>query len=167
VELDSVTAAGGKGWPAVSGGRAVEWSRFAIGAAVLAVGLAVVGTVYLRRRPVNAPSAPKFMGSDTRAPAGVRVSVELFNATKTRGLGRRAVMYLRDHGYDVVTWGTTPELRDTTVVIDRSGHLDWARLVARALGAARVETHLDSSRYVDVSVFIGATWRPPAQPFYP
>jgi hypothetical protein len=107
------------------------------------------------------------MGSDTRAPAGVRVSVELFNATKTRGLGRRAVMYLRDHGYDVVTWGTTPELRDTTVVIDRSGHLDWARLVARALGAARVETHLDSSRYVDVSVFIGSTWRPPAQPFYP
>ena len=135
--------------------------------AVVASVLVLAGTVYFRRRPAPVPSAPRFAGSDTRAPVGTRVSVELFNATRTRGLGRRAVMYLRDHGYDVVTWGTTPELRDTTVVIDRSGHPEWARLVARALGGARVETHPDSSRYVDVSVFIGTSWRPPAQPFYP
>jgi hypothetical protein len=135
--------------------------------AVVALVLVLAGAAYLRRRPATVESVPRFVGSDTRAPAGTRVSVELFNATRTRGLGRRAVMYLRDHGYDVVTWGTTPDLRDTTVVIDRSGHPEWARLVARTLGAARVETHPDSSRYVDVSVFIGSSWRPPPQPFYP
>ena len=91
----------------------------------------------------------------------------MFNATKTHGLGRRATLYLRDHGFDVVTLGTVPDLHDTTIVIDRSGHPDWAQLVARALGAARVESHPDSSHYVDVTVLVGATWRPPPQPFYP
>ena len=37
----------------------------------------------------------------------------------------------------------------------------------QGLGGARVESHPDSSRYVDVSVLVGAGWRPPAQPFYP
>lgn len=122
-----------------------------------------------RRQPPTAatPATPKFLGAEVPAPAGTRVSVEVFNATRTRGLGRRAVMYLRDRGYDVVEWGTSAELHDTTVVIDRSGHADWAKLVARTLGAARVETRRDSSRYVDISVFIGSTWRPPPQPFYP
>jgi len=58
-------------------------------------------------------------------------------------------------------------MRDTTLVIDRSGHPEFAQLIARGLGAARVESRPDSSRYVDVSVLVGAGWRPPAQPFYP
>ncbi len=107
------------------------------------------------------------MGSDVRAPEGTRVRIELFNATKQHGLGRRAMLYLRDQGFDVVTLGTSGTLRDTTLVVGRGTHEDWARLVSRALGAARVEAWADSSRDVDVSVYLGSTWRPPAQPFYP
>jgi hypothetical protein len=149
--------------------RGLRWSRLAIVAAVLVACIGAAALGFARRQPPVAatPPAPKFLGSDLPAPTGARVAVEVFNATHTHGLGRRAVMYLRDRGYDVVEWGTSPELRDTTIVIDRSGHADWARLVARTLGAARVETHRDSSRYVDISVFIGSTWRPPPQPFYP
>jgi LytR cell envelope-related transcriptional attenuator len=110
---------------------------------------------------------PPFPGSDVRAPGGVRVRVEIFNATPHRGLGRRAMLYLRDQGFDVVSLGTAAPALDTTLVVGRGPHIDWARLVAGALGAARVEARADSSRDVDVSVYLGATWRPPAQPFYP
>ncbi len=102
----------------------------------------------------------------TMAPANVRIKVEVINATTVRGLGRRATIYLRDRGFDVVGIGTSREVRDSTLVLDRSGHPDWAALVGKALNA-RVESRPDSSRYVDVTVLIGANWRPPAQPFYP
>jgi hypothetical protein len=52
-------------------------------------------------------------------------------------------------------------------VLDRSGHPEWAQLVAKALGGARVEAAPDSSRYLDVTVLVGATWLPPGEPFYP
>jgi hypothetical protein len=95
-----------------------------------------------------------------------RVRVEVINATKIHGLARRATHYLRDQGFDVVGVGTTAELRDTTLVLDRTGHAEWAGRVAKAL-RARAESRPDSSRYVDVTVLLGASWRPPAEPFYP
>jgi hypothetical protein len=96
-----------------------------------------------------------------------RVRVQVLNTTKTRGLARRAMLYLRDQGFDVVEVGTTSPARDTTLVLDRSRHPEWAHSVATSLGTARVETRPDTSRYLDVTVLIGSSWRPPAQPFYP
>ena len=96
-----------------------------------------------------------------------RIRVQVVNATKTRGLGRRAMLHLRDRGFDVVDLGTSRTERDSTLVIDRSGHPDYARQVAAAFGDARVEARRDSSRYLDVTVLVGRTWRPPAKPFYP
>ena len=43
------------------------------------------------------------------APPGVRVRVEVLNASRRRGLARRATMYLRDLGYDVVANGNAAE----------------------------------------------------------
>ena len=129
--------------------------------------LAVAGVVLAVRGPsTRAPQAVR-QRVDAEAPAGVRIRVEVLNATRVRGLARRATMHLRDRGFDVVNVGTSRETRDSTVVLDRSGHADWAALVARALGGARVEQAPDSSRYLDVTVLVGATWRPPAEPFYP
>jgi hypothetical protein len=151
--------------------RTTRLSRRVIAAAVvlLLAGGGLAGVAAARRRHPPPPVAvgPQFHGSDVRAPAGVRIKVEVFNATRMRGLGRRATLYLRDHGFDVVAFGTSPATRDTTLVIDRSGHPAYAQLVAQGLGGARVESHPDSSRYVDVSVLVGAGWRPPPQPFYP
>ena len=103
---------------------------------------------------------------DARAPEGTRIKVEVLNGTRTRGLARRATIYLRDRGFDVVGSGTESEPRSTTVVYDRSAHPEWARLVARAINAP-VVSRPDSSRYLDVTVLIGSTWRPPAEPLYP
>lgn len=99
-------------------------------------------------------------------PAGVRIKVEVLNATKIRGLARRATIYLRDLGFDVVASGTSREQVAETLVLDRSNHPSWAALVARAFNA-KVESRPDSSRYLDVTVLVGSDWRPPALPFYP
>ena len=104
---------------------------------------------------------------DERAPAGVRIRVQVLNATRTRGLARRATLVLRDRGFDVVETGNADALQDSTIVLDRSGHPDWAARVGRAMGGARTEARPDSSRYLDATVLIGRTWRPPAEPFYP
>ena len=73
--------------------------------------------------------------ADARAPEGTRIKVEVLNGTRTKGLARRATLYLRNRGFDVVGSGTNAEPRATTVVYDRSSHPEWARLVARALNA--------------------------------
>ena len=105
--------------------------------------------------------------STERAPAGVRVRVQVLNGTKTHGLAQQATTYLRDLGYDVVETGTVVSSRDTTVVLDLSGHPAWASRIARALQPARVEARTDSSRYLDVAIVLGSAWRPPAEPFDP
>jgi hypothetical protein len=135
--------------------------------AVVVIGSGVAIVAARRRSPGTGAVPQSFQGRDVRAPDGVRVTVEVFNATRRRGLGRRATLYLRDQGFDVVTLGTVLAMRDTTVVIARTAHPDWARLVTRALGDARLEIRPDSSRDVDISVYIGASWRPPTEPFYP
>jgi hypothetical protein len=103
------------------------------------------------------------------APAGTRIRVQVLNATSTRGLARRATLHLRDRGFDVVEIGTSPEQLDSTVVIARSGNRRWAELVAAALedSLAGVLERPDTSRYLDITVLLGRSWRPPAEPFYP
>jgi hypothetical protein len=117
---------------------------------------------------INAFSEPKVTVApdNARAPQGARIKVEVLNATKTKGLARRATLYLRDRGFDVVGSGNVTEQRATTIVYDRSSHPDWARLVARAMNAP-VVARPDSSRYLDVTVLVGADWRPPPLPFHP
>lgn len=99
-------------------------------------------------------------------PSGVRIKVEVLNATKVRGLARKASLYLRDRGFDVVAMGTSREQRATTLVLDRSSHPAWAALAGKAFNA-KVEARPDTSRYLDVTVLLGADWRPPPLPFYP
>lgn len=130
---------------------------------VVAAALATVMAVRSRRsRGVVAPPP-----AQVRAPDSVRVRVQVLNGSKVRGLARRATMLLRDRGFDVVETGTINDARDTTLVLDVSGHPDWANRVAKLFPPSRVQARPDSSRYLDVVVVLGATWRPPAQPFYP
>ena len=103
---------------------------------------------------------------NAKPPEGVRIKVEVLNGTRTKGLARRATQLLREHGFDVVGSGTNPDQMATTLVLDRSGHPDWAARVARAMNATVLERP-DSSRYLDVTVILGANWRAPALPFHP
>jgi hypothetical protein len=115
----------------------------------------------LRDEPEQAAATPEQM-----VPEGVRIKVEVQNATRVPGLARKATQFLRDRGFDVVAIRTASERRKSTLVLDRSNHPAWALLVARALGA-RTEPRPDTTRYLDVTVLLGDDWRPPPLPFYP
>jgi len=137
-----------------------------VGLLALAGLAALAATAWLGR--AKDPIAwPPTVAEELRAPDGVRVRVQVVNGTATRGLARRATSLLRDRGFDVLEIGTASDQLDSTLVLDRSGHPDWANRVAAALGGARVEARPDSSRYLDVTVILGRSWRPPTQPFYP
>ena len=105
--------------------------------------------------------------SSVRAPDGVRIKVEVLNATRNRGVARRVTLYLRDRGFDVVAMGNSGRLQSNTVVLDRSKHPEWAGLIAKALRADSTLERADSSRYLDATVLIGTDWAAPALPFYP
>src|SRR5688500_5396010 len=53
-----------------------------------------------------------------RAPDGVRIRVEVLNATATPRLAQSATRLLRDRGFDVVATGNSPTKRDSTLVLD-------------------------------------------------
>ena len=129
--------------------------------AVAAVAL-VAAAVLVRGNSMRPPERVRVL-----VPGNVRIKVEVLNASGQRGLARRATFALRDAGFDVVRFANDPERRDSTLVLVRSGNDDWGNLVARALGGARVEARPDSSRYLDVTVLLGADWRPPSKPFHP
>ncbi|MEO7367918.1 MAG: LytR C-terminal domain-containing protein [Gemmatimonadaceae bacterium] len=131
----------------VAGGGYYAWHRF--------------GSMTRVVTPVVTTGVP-----EVTAPHGVRIKVEVLNATRTKGLARRATTYLRDRGFDVVETGTSTKQLEKTIVIDRSNHAEWARLVAMVFGAD-VQEKPDSLKFLDVTVLLGADWRPPALPFYP
>lgn len=139
------------------------WRRLGVG------GLAVLLTagVLLARAGRGSDATRRAPPPDASAQDSARIKVEVLNATDVRGLARRATLYLRDRGFDVLFTGTAPQQLDSTLVLDRSGHPERARRVAAALGGARVETRADSSRYLDVTVMLGRSWRAPAEPFHP
>ena len=74
---------------------------------------------------------------------------------------------MRDLGFDVVNSGNSGEELDSTTVIVRNGRMDWGELAAQGLGGARVIARPDTSRYLDLTILLGTTWRPPAQTFHP
>jgi hypothetical protein len=128
------------------------------------VGVAALAVAFLFWRG-DTMSPPESIG--VLVPDDVRIKVEVLNASGQRGLARRATFALRDAGFDVVRFDNSSERRDSTLVLSRSGRDDWAALVSRALGGARVESRPDSLRYLDVTVLLGTDWRPPSKPFHP
>lgn len=98
---------------------------------------------------------------------GVRIRVEVLNATHTPRLARHATRVLRDRGFDVVAIGNADEQLDSTTILYRTDHPEWAALAATAMEGARVESRPDSSRYLDLTVLVGASWTPPPEALYP
>jgi hypothetical protein len=132
--------------------------------AALLIACGAVARLYLR-------SGPRFRAPRGAAgpvvPQGAHVKVEVLNATDTKGLARRAMLVLRQAGFDVVFFGNSSERADTTRILDRSGHADWAALAAHAMGRALVEQRPDSSRFLDLTILVGRNWTPPLEPLDP
>ena len=119
-----------------------------------------------RRGASSEASATKIDTTIGHAPAGVRIKVEVLNASTTRGAARRATLLLRARGYDVVAMGTSRTTQVPTLVLDRSNHPEWAALIGKAIGGKPV-ARPDTSRYLDATVVLGSDWTLPPMPLYP
>jgi hypothetical protein len=163
----SAPAARGKG-AAAAGGRLQTVALFVAIAAVGAL-LASLGYGVWQHFHPPAPTAPVSAdggqpAAPVRPPTG-RVRVQVLNATRTSGLARTATDVLRDRGFDVVEMGNARGFSpDSSVVLDRVGHVEPARQVADALGIRRVESKRDSNLVLDVTVVLGSDWRVPPPP---
>lgn len=91
---------------------------------------------------------------------GDRVVVEVLNGSGRRGLARAATRALRQSGFDVVYFGTVTDSVRTTQVLARRGDSSAAARVAKALGTGQARVHIDTLLRVDVSVLLGADYRP-------
>jgi calcineurin-like phosphoesterase len=85
--------------------------------------------------------------------------VEVLNASGRDGLARDATDRLRSAGFDVVYFGNAPGgIRDSSGVLDRTGHLAVARAAARRLGISSVRAARDSTLFVDATIVLGTDW---------
>ena len=94
-----------------------------------------------------------------------RIVVEVLNGTTRPGLARIATRLIRQQGLDVVFFGSadSADRTDSTRVIVRRGERGAAEIVAKALGAGKVEVELDTLRRVDVSIILGSDYQPASE----
>lgn len=142
----------------------LRWRTVLLGAGAL-VALSAAGLGVRQWRAAHAAPAA---ADTTRAPAGLRVVVEVLNASGVPGQARRASFLLRDRGFDVVAWGNDASRGSETVIEDITGKPEVAERLARVLGGARIERGQDSlQRALDVRVKVGSGFRLPPGVFYP
>jgi hypothetical protein len=88
-----------------------------------------------------------------------RIRVEVRNGSGIGGAAGRITEFLREQGFDVVDFGNADRFdHPRTFVLDRGGGPVGAREVAAALQGVPIqgEAPPDSSRYIDITVVVGA-----------
>jgi hypothetical protein len=116
----------------------------------------------------DGPVAAAVSDSSARAPQGTRIRVRVLNISGVQGLARRATAHLRAYGFDVVDFGSgRTDTTGMTRVSVHTGHEDWAARVQKALGVGVIDANPDTSRYVDLTVFVGRDWRPSTETLRP
>jgi hypothetical protein len=89
------------------------------------------------------------------------IQVEVRNGCGVPGLATRFTSVLRQNGFDVVESGNFDTFDVTrSFVIDRSGNMDNARRVARALGLPddRIIREISPDFYLDATIVIGSDY---------
>ena len=141
----------------------------------IVVGLVALLIVLRRRRRCRArrdrgrPRAGPRRRCRVRAPEGVRIRVQVLNGTKrprTRATrddaAPRPRLRRRGDGHHQRT------ARDTTLVLDLSGHPEWAKRSRAAVSRRRASRRAATAHATWMSPSCSAsTWRPPAEPFHP
>ena len=120
--------------------------------------MAGVATVVFRPAPPVTRQAltPAYEVPGTRHP----LRIEILNGTSRDGLARVATRQMRREGFDVVFYGSADTAVAVSRVIARRVERSAARDVASALGIDSVLMVRDTSRRVDVSVWLGDDYRP-------
>lgn len=163
--------------------RFIQWAGLAVSVLFLAYAWVARDTLAgvaagAVRSPRQSKSSADGYGAfqpDTSAvaPDSVRIRVQVLNATRRSGLARRATQYLRDHGYDVVDYGSVTEVARggeeaaTTVIEVTPAFRPYSERIRRALRVGAIRDPSTPSSDVDVTVRIGRDWNPPPESFRP
>lgn len=92
---------------------------------------------------------------------GAGAIVEVQNTTGRRGLARAATHQLRQAGFDVIAFGSTADTAGGTEVLVRRGDSTVALRAIQVLGAGRVRVARDTLLRIDLTIRLGADYRPP------
>jgi LytR cell envelope-related transcriptional attenuator len=95
-------------------------------------------------------------GADYPVP-GERIpyEIEVLNGTAVDGLARTVTLRLRRAGFDVVSYGTSEQSVDSTLILVRGTDPDAGGAVREALGVGRVVAEPDAHLLLDVTVLLG------------
>lgn len=108
------------------------------------------------------PRIENTRNDDSEAFIGNIIQVEVLNGAGVPGLATVFTNKLRDNGFDVVESGNfdTYDIKET-LVIDRSGILENAKKVAKALGVSEknVIQELAPSYFLDATIVIGSDYK--------
>ena len=108
--------------------------------------------------PPGAPETPPPVPSPDD-----RVRVEVLNGGGLPGMAGAATDILRRQGFDVVYFGNEPSFgRESSLVLARTPLEGAAEAVSEGLGIGAFGAEADSTRLVDVTVFLGTDWGPPS-----
>ncbi|MDE3258270.1 MAG: LytR C-terminal domain-containing protein [Gemmatimonadota bacterium] len=108
--------------------------------------------------PDSLPVPKRELSSNTMPDTIQAIRIEVLNGCGVAGVAERVGRYLREAGFDVMTWKNADSFNyPETIVIDRAGKLENARTVAGAMG---LRTHIqqivhDPYRIEQVAVIIG------------
>jgi len=86
------------------------------------------------------------------------IQVEVLNASDVAGVADRFTEYLRNNKFDVVGTGNYPGQKlEQTLVIDRKGNIENAKMIAKQLGIKELNViqQLNDDYLLDVSVIVG------------
>jgi hypothetical protein len=97
---------------------------------------------------------------------GPVVTAEVLNGTGRTGLARIGTRLLRSRGIDVIASGNADAPAVDTRILLRRAAPEAAEAVRRALGIGAVETAIDSTRRLDVTVILGQDFVP-VTPLHP
>lgn len=122
-----------------------------VGTLATVVGVFLVAFVWRMMHPPVTPYVETELGAPTV------IQCEIVNASGMNGVGRRALSYLRERGFDVVELSTSPTVQTSSVVLDRLGDRRSCVKLAHVLGIADtlVEPRIDSMLFVRASVILG------------
>lgn len=129
---------------------------FVIDLAIAALAIVVGYLLYalVVRNVVRPPVEPERAGGES----GEVIQIDLLNGCGVDGAAGSWAAYLRSRGFDVVEMRNYKTYDvEYSLIVDRTGNLENARRVARALGVsdAQIIRQISEDYYVDVSVVIG------------
>lgn len=121
---------------------------------------------YMKKKPAHQLASSLILGKTLVAerlepivPQADQITVKVWNACGVKGLALRVTKYLRSEGFDVVDWGNYAVNQVPTRVIDRTGQIDKAREVARALSIETFHSEPNKKALADIEVILGKNYK--------